>query len=201
MSHQIYSDFTFKILILGDSGVGKSAILRQYINQTFDTSFMTTIGIDHASKVVSLHNKKVKLSIWDTAGQERFRSITKAYMRGIQCVILVYDVTDQISFDDIERWIEMVQEHSNDQHLQYFIVGNKLDLIYKRVITNDKALLLAKKYNCKSFEVSATNYQSILDLFNTITECLMADSPNFTRSAITPKINISNIENNKKNCC
>ena len=89
MLRSINCDLVFKILILGDSGVGKSAILKQYIDQTFDPTYMTTIGIDYACKVIHLQDKKIKLSIWDTAGQERFRSITKAYTRGIQCVLLV----------------------------------------------------------------------------------------------------------------
>lgn len=200
MSLSTSYDLVFKILILGDSGVGKSAILKQYIDQTFDATYMTTIGIDYACKVIHLQDKKIKLSIWDTAGQERFRSITKAYMRGIQCVLLVYDITDMQSFIDIERWIEMVQAHSYEQHIQYFIIGNKSDLNAKRLVPIEKATMLAEKYNCNHFEVTATNYQSIRDMFYAIAKSLTRDVLKFIPEEISPKINI-NKKDNKKSCC
>ena len=200
MLRSINCDLVFKILILGDSGVGKSAILKQYIDQTFDPTYMTTIGIDYACKVIHLQDKKIKLSIWDTAGQERFRSITKAYTRGIQCVLLVYDITDIQSFTDIERWIEMVQSYSYDQHIHYFIIGNKSDLNAKRNVSIEKAITLSEKYNCQHFEVTATNYQSIRDMFHTVATSLTKDVIKFVINEPTQKINI-NINDNKKSCC
>lgn len=193
-------DLVYKILILGDSGVGKSAILKQYINQTFDATHMTTIGIDYACKVIYLQDKKIKFSIWDTAGQERFRSITKAYMRGMQCVLLVYDITDMQSFADIERWIEMVRAYSYDQHIQYFIIGNKSDLNTKRMVSVEKATMLAEKYNCQYFEVTATNYKSIRDMFYIVAKSLTSDILMFIPEEISPKINIDKKDNNKS-CC
>lgn len=191
-------NLVFKVLVLGDSGTGKTAILKQYIDQTFNVSYMTTIGIDYVSKLEKINGKVIKLAIWDTAGQERFRSITKLYVRGVQCILFVYDITDLPSFLNIERWIEMVRDHSNN-HMQYFIIGNKSDLSSRRVVSIEKAEELAEKYKCTYYEVTATNNPSISNMFRDIARSLSADALEFIPEEIVPKITVKT--DKSKRCC
>lgn len=190
-------DFVFKILLLGDSGVGKSTLLKQYIDHEFNNSYMTTIGIDYACKYFKLNNKAIKLAIWDTAGQERFRSITKAYFRGIQGVIIIYDVCDVESFEHIIYWLNLIHEYADDQHIKYFLIGNKCDLLNNRKISYEQGRKLADQYSCQFFETSAKYYNNIADAFYIVAEDLIKDSANFKKDEIVPRP----ADNGKKRCC
>ena len=125
-------DLLFKLLLIGDSGVGKTSILLGYSDNNFNNNFIPTIGIDFKIKTIELHGKKIKLQIWDTAGQERFISITTSYYRGAMGIMLVYDVTNSKSFDNIAKWLRNIQEHSNPD-VEKMILGNKCDMEDKRV--------------------------------------------------------------------
>jgi len=107
-------DYLIKLLMIGDSGVGKSCLLLRFSDDSFTTSFITTIGIDFKIKAVEIDGKRVKLQIWDTAGQERFRTITTAYYRGAMGILLVYDITDEQSFLNIRNWIRNIEQHATD---------------------------------------------------------------------------------------
>ena len=107
-------DVLVKLLLIGDSGVGKSCLLLRYSDDKFTTSFITTIGIDFKIKTIHLDQKKVKMQIWDTAGQERFRTITAAYYRGAHGVLLVYDVTDETSFENVRNWMRNIEAHASE---------------------------------------------------------------------------------------
>eukprot|EP00882_Tetradesmus_deserticola_P014232 GHRQ01015128.1.p1 GENE.GHRQ01015128.1~~GHRQ01015128.1.p1 ORF type:complete len:174 (+),score=46.42 GHRQ01015128.1:332-853(+) len=107
-------DYLIKLLLIGDSGVGKSCLLLRFSEDSFTPSFITTIGIDFKIKKIFLDNKWVKLQIWDTAGQERFRTITSAYYRGAMGILLVYDVTDEASFNNIRNWMRNIEQHASD---------------------------------------------------------------------------------------
>ena len=116
-----------KLLMIGDSGVGKTCLLLRYANDSFSPTFITTIGIDFKIKNVDIDGTRIKLQIWDTAGQERFRTITTSYFRGAQGILLVYDVTDRRSFESIRNWISQIQQHA-DVHVNKILVGNKCDM-------------------------------------------------------------------------
>ena len=115
-------DMQCKLLMIGDSGVGKTCLLLRYANDSFSPTFITTIGIDFKIKNIDVDGKRVKLQIWDTAGQERFRTITTSYFRGAQGILLVYDVTDRRSFESIRNWISQIQQHA-DVHVNKILVG------------------------------------------------------------------------------
>lgn len=120
-------DYLIKLLLIGDSGVGKSCLLLRFSDGSFTTSFITTIGIDFKIRTIELDGKRIKLQIWDTAGQERFRTITTAYYRGAMGILLVYDVTDEASFNNIRNWIRNIEQHASD-NVNKILVGNKADM-------------------------------------------------------------------------
>ncbi|EGA75114.1 Sec4p [Saccharomyces cerevisiae AWRI796] len=156
-------DSIMKILLIGDSGVGKSCLLVRFVEDKFNPSFITTIGIDFKIKTVDINGKKVKLQLWDTAGQERFRTITTAYYRGAMGIILVYDVTDERTFTNIKQWFKTVNEHANDE-AQLLLVGNKSDM-ETRVVTADQGEALAKELGIPFIESSAKNDDNVNEYF------------------------------------
>lgn len=127
-------DFLFKTLIIGNSCVGKSNILLRFSENVFHESFLPTIGVDFKIKNVDVNDKLVKLHIWDTAGQERFKTITATYYKGAHGIILVYDITDRQSFQDIENWLEEIQKHASP-NVAKLLVGNKCDLENERAVS------------------------------------------------------------------
>ncbi|KAI1852452.1 hypothetical protein JX265_011085 [Neoarthrinium moseri] len=147
-------DFLIKLLLIGDSGVGKSCCLLRFSEDSFTPSFITTIGIDFKIRTIELDGKRVKLQIWDTAGQERFRTITTAYYRGAMGILLVYDVTDQRSFDNIRTWFANVEQHATEG-VNKILIGNKCDWEDKRVVSTEQGEALAKELGIPFLEVSA----------------------------------------------
>ncbi|KAK8454013.1 hypothetical protein SEVIR_5G379900v4 [Setaria viridis] len=149
-------DYLIKLLLIGDSGVGKSCLLLRFSDGSFTTSFITTIGIDFKIRTIELDGKRVKLQIWDTAGQERFRTITTAYYRGAMGILLVYDVTDESSFNNIRNWIRNIEQHASD-NVNKILVGNKADMDEsKRAVPTAKGQALADEYGIKFFETVNT---------------------------------------------
>ena len=124
-------DLLFKLLLIGDSGVGKTCILFRFSDDMFNTTFISTIGIDFKLKTIHLNGKLIKLQIWDTAGQERFHTITTAYYRGALGVMMVYDVTDKKSFDDIINWLRAIKEHANP-NVEKMIIGKILPVVKRQ---------------------------------------------------------------------
>merc|ERR1712022_81655 len=120
-------DYLFKLLLIGDSGVGKSCLLLRYADDTYTESYISTLGVDFRMHTIRIEDKTIKLQIWDTAGQERFRTITQNYYRGANGIIVVYDVTDASSFDSVTRWLQEIKRNvGRDVHKM--LVGNKSDL-------------------------------------------------------------------------
>jgi len=146
-------DMQIKILMIGDSGVGKTCLLLRYANDQFSPTFITTIGIDFKIKNIILDGKRIKLQIWDTAGQERFRTITTSYFRGAQGILLIYDVTDRQTFLSIRNWVSQVQMHA-DISVNKLLIGNKCDM-ENRAVSVEEGEGLAKEYNIPFFETSA----------------------------------------------
>ncbi|GMH12305.1 hypothetical protein Nepgr_014146 [Nepenthes gracilis] len=150
-------DYLIKLLLIGDSGVGKSCLLLRFSDGSFTTSFITTIGIDFKIRTIELDGKRIKLQIWDTAGQERFRTITTAYYRGAMGILLVYDVTDESSFNNIRNWIRNIEQHASD-NVNKILVGNKADMDEsKRVVPTSKGKALADEYGIKFLKRAKTN--------------------------------------------
>ncbi|KAJ3680828.1 hypothetical protein LUZ60_015317 [Juncus effusus] len=167
-------DYLIKLLLIGDSGtssfprVGKSCLLLRFSDGSFTTSFITTIGIDFKIRTIELDQKRIKLQIWDTAGQERFRTITTAYYRGAMGILLVYDVTDESSFNNIRNWIRNIEQHASD-NVNKILVGNKADMDEsKRAVPTSKGQALADEYGIKFFETSAKTNLNVEQVFFSI---------------------------------
>ncbi|CAA0811911.1 Ras-related protein RABE1c [Striga hermonthica] len=161
-------DYLIKLLLIGDSGVGKSCLLLRFSDGSFTTSFITTIGIDFKIRTVKLDGKQIKLQIWDTAGQERFRTITTAFYRGAMGILLVYDVTDESSFNNIRNWIMNIIQHASD-NVNKILVGNKADMDEsKRAVPTSHGQELADEYGIKFFETSAKTNLNVEEVFFSI---------------------------------
>ena len=161
-------DYLIKILILGDSGTGKSAILLRYMDDEFNTSYITTIGIDFKVRTVTIKGKRVRVQVWDTAGQERFRTITQAYYIGCHGILIVYDCTDRDSFEHVQQWIRDLNNRTDDVGVNRMIIGNKVDLINQKVIDKTEGEKMSAEYNMKYFETSAKTGEKIEEVFTTI---------------------------------
>ncbi|KAK6458878.1 GTP-binding protein [Scheffersomyces xylosifermentans] len=157
-------DMIMKLLLVGDSGVGKSNLLLRFVEDKFTASFITTIGIDFKIRTIENKGKKIKLQVWDTAGQERFRTITTAYYRGAMGIVLIYDVTDSRSFENVENWFQTVTQHANED-AQIFLVGNKCDDEANRQVSKEQGEELASKLNVPFLESSAKTNINVDSIF------------------------------------
>lgn len=147
-------DYLIKLLMIGSSGVGKSCLLMRFTEDSFTDSFITTIGVDFRIKTVEIEGKRYKLQIWDTAGQERFRTITSSYYRGAMGIVIVYDVTDPQTFNDVSSWLKAIDTHASEK-VDKILVGNKCDLQNYRIIDFESGKELADRNNMKFCETSA----------------------------------------------
>ncbi|CAD8143252.1 unnamed protein product [Paramecium octaurelia] len=164
-------DFLVKLLIIGDSGVGKTCLLMRYCENLFTNNHLTTIGIDFKLKTIEVGGKKVKIQIWDTAGQERFRTITQTYYKGAQGIILVYGVDDKVSFQSIENWMKQINTHAQEG-VSKLLVANKSDCA-DRVVQTQEGQRLADQYGIPFFETSAKNGTNIYEIFNSIAKMVI----------------------------
>lgn len=160
-------DYLFKLLLIGNSGVGKSCLLLRFSDDTYTNDYISTIGVDFKIKTVELDGKTVKLQIWDTAGQERFRTITSSYYRGSHGIIIVYDVTDQESFNGVKMWLQEIDRYATSTVLK-LLVGNKCDLQDKRVVEYDVAKEFAESNNMPFLETSALDATNVEEAFLTM---------------------------------
>ena len=155
-------DYIVKIVVIGDSYVGKSSILLRYCDEDFSPTFITTIGIDFKVRTVNIEGKVVKLQIWDTAGQERFKTITNSYYRGAKAIMLVYDITSIDSFEHVHVWMDNMYQHCDDSSPPMkMLIGNKKDLEKDRKVKEIDGEKLAKEFGFSFFEVSAKDGTNI----------------------------------------
>lgn len=160
---------TLKILIIGESGVGKSSLLLRFTDDTFDPEQTATIGVDFKVKTISVDGNKAKLAIWDTAGQERFRTLTPSYYRGAQGVILVYDVTRRETFTKLENWLNELETYCTRNDLVKMLVGNKIDK-ENHELDRAEGLKFARKHSMLFIEASAKTKDGVLCAFEELVE-------------------------------
>jgi len=175
-------DYLFKLLLIGDSGVGKSCLLLRFADDTYTDSYISTIGVDFKIRTVELEGKTVKLQIWDTAGQERFRTITSSYYRGAHGIIVVYDVTDAESFQNVKTWLNEIDRYANE-NVNKLLVGNKSDLTEKKVVDYQTAKAFADEIGVPFLETSAKNATNVENAFMTMAAEIK------TRMASQPALN------------
>ena len=166
-SGDVREDYKLKVVIVGDSGVGKTNIIRRYVSDTFSDDSKATVGVEFFTKPFRVNNDIVKLEIWDTAGQERYKSITSAYYKGSRGALLVYDITRPSTFEDVEKWMTEIKEKVRGS-LKIMIIGNKLDLTNERKVDTETALDKAKSLNVPLMETSAFNSTNIQKAFESI---------------------------------
>jgi small GTP-binding protein len=166
------SSRTFKILTIGESGVGKTCILRRFVENKFLKNHLATIGIDFKTKTLNINNQEIKLKIWDTAGQERFRNITTQYYKGADGIVLIYDVTDDASYEKIRDWMAQILSNTKREDIGLVLLGNKCDM-EPRAVTEEQGNKMAEELQVSYFETSALTGQGINEAFNELTRDIM----------------------------
>jgi len=164
-------DHLFKLLIIGDSGVGKSSLLVRFADNHFSGNYITTIGVDFKIRTIELGGERVKLQIWDTAGQERFRTITSTYYRGTHGVIVVYDVSSGESFANVKRWLHEID--ANCDVVNRILVGNKNDDPDRKVVLTEDARRFADQMGIQLFETSAKDNINVEEMFRSVTSLVL----------------------------
>ena len=205
----------YKILILGDSSVGKTSILLQFCDEKFDPETLTTVGIDYKKKFIMRHGQKIQLQLCDTAGQERFRSIAKNFYKNCDGIIIVYDIANIKSFENIKIWINSIKDNVDMDKIGLIIVGNKIDLEEKREVTEEMRINFEEKQQIKIIETSAKNNININEAFIEIIDKLdkkglgikhetaIGDDKKHNSEGKSVKITKEDVrqQNNNNNCC
>ena len=186
---QGHYDHIFKILLIGDAGVGKSSILLRFTDDAFEEHLASTIGVDFKVKTVQLGGKTVKLTIWDTAGQERFRTITSSYYRGAHGIIVVFDVTDQESFNNVKQWLHEIDRYAC-ANVKKLLVGNKCDLASKRAVPTEQAAEFAESLGVEYLETSAKSALNVEKAFTTMASEIRKWMQSQPAPAAQTKVNI-----------
>ena len=194
-------DYSFKYIIIGDAYVGKSNLLLRYAHGQFKDDYQLTIGVEFAAKNVKIRGKTYRIQIWDTAGQESFRSITRGYYKSSVCALVVYDISNKESFNNISTWIEDCKNQS-PKTIFFVLVGNKSDLEDKRQVSTEEGQELAEKYGIPFYETSAKTGTNINEIFfNSAEEIVKKMEQNYydLEEDCGIKLNINRQNKNKKN--
>lgn len=200
------TEYIFKYIIVGDSGVGKSSINLQFTNNKFNDNHGITIGIDIGIKSVNVNNKQVRIQIWDTAGQEIFKSIIHAYYKGVRCVLLVYSVTNASSFKSLDNWLTEVKQLVDDPYI--ILIGNKADIDTDRQVSIAEGKQFATKNNMEFFETSAKNQinidnvfiESATNILNLIDKKINSKSSNIKENLYNNQY-VNLLKPKRKRCC
>lgn len=160
-------DYLFKVVLIGDSGVGKSNLLSRFTRNEFNLESKSTIGVEFATKSINVDGKVVKAQIWDTAGQERYRAITSAYYRGAVGALLVYDISKHVTFENVERWLKELRDHA-EPNIVVMLVGNKSDLRHRRTVPTEEAMTFAENNSLAFIETSALDSTGVEEAFRQI---------------------------------
>ena len=195
-------DYLFKILVIGDSGVGKSCLLLRFVDDTFTESHMSTIGVDFKIYTLTIDGKVCKLQIWDTAGQERFATITSSYYRGAHGIVMVYDMTDMLTFANIKRWNDEVDNRASEQTVK-LLIGNKCDLPKKVDVQTVQEY--AASLNISFLQTSAKTCEGVKDAFETVTRKMLGVRLAMNDNDKSPFVTLKEAEKGKANkaggCC
>jgi len=197
MAFQQEYDYLFKLLLIGNSSVGKSCILLRFSDNIFNDNFLPTIGVDFKIRTFDLQSKTIKMQIWDTAGQERFKTITSSYYRGAHGVILVYDITDRQSFKDLENWLLETEKHASEDIVK-ILVGNKNDLESSRVVTFNEGKNFAINNGMEFIETSAKGNINIEEAFFTIARKIKEKVQKFEEKQTTDQTKKNKLNNSTK---
>merc|ERR1712038_1779616 len=160
-------DYLFKVVLIGDSGVGKSNLLSRFTRNEFNLESKSTIGVEFATRSINVDGRTIKAQIWDTAGQERYRAITAAYYRGAVGALLVYDIAKHLTYENVERWLKELRDHA-DSNIVIMLVGNKSDLRHLRAVPTDEAKSFAETNNLSFIETSALDSTNVETAFHNI---------------------------------
>lgn len=203
------ADFVFKIIIVGEAGVGKSCLLRRYADQTFTENYINTIGVDFKVRTLEMNGRLIKLNIWDSAGQERFRTIVNTYYRGAHGICLVYDITDLDSFQKLNEWLQDVTELA-EPNAKKIIIGTKKDLEQRRQVKSEQVKSYSETIGVPYIETSSKEGHNVEGAFRYITGLLLEEHESlFPSSGDTNNIYLDgnatpvNADQNrkKKKCC
>ena len=195
MSNNQEYDYLFKLLLIGNSSVGKSSLLVRFVDDIWEENFVPTIGVDFKLKTLDVNGKKVKLQIWDTAGQERFKNITASYYRGGNGVLVVYDITDRDSFTNLTSWLIEIEKNAN-KNVFKLLIGNKNDLESERKVTTEEGKEFADSNGMKFIETSAKTADKVYEAFELLTKEIIKNNLNKDK-VITNKGTERKIELNK----
>ena len=198
----------FKILTIGDGGVGKTSILRRYVENKFLKHHLSTIGIDYLSKTIKIKEQEIKLKIWDTAGQERYRNITSHIYKDADGIILVFDVTSEDSYNQITDWMDQIKNNVSQDDISLILIGNKCD-IQERIVEKERGEQMAEKLEINYFETSALTGQGISEAFEGLAKLILKKKnpkENTSRNISIATEKFENIVNKKKKekkkgCC
>jgi small GTP-binding protein len=203
--------YIFKLILIGNSGVGKSSIIQRYMKNTFEESYKCTIGVDFLMKTLNLNGKTVKLQLWDTAGQEKYKSMVASYYRGANVALVVFDITSHASFDSLPVWIENYYKNGPEEK-NIILIGNKKDMEESRQVTRQEAEIFSETNNMMYFETSAKEGDNIEYIFTYAAEKLLEYYGKPDENNIKRQMNNNDklqsqsfteirIEEHKKGCC
>ena len=197
-------DYIFKVLLIGNSDVGKSSLILRYVDQIWNDVFVPTIGVDFKVKSLEVDKKLVKMQIWDTAGQERFRNVISSYFKGAHGILLIYDITAKDSFKELENWLGEVERNANSQVLK-ILIGNKCDLEDRREISKDEGEAFAMRNGMQFMETSAKLNTNVNEAFEALAKIMVESSNkrnviNFEKKTIKVDKG-ANLNKQKKKCC
>ena len=193
-------DITLKLLIVGGSGVGKTNFVNRFWNNEFNQMYMSTTGVDSKSKVIELKNKKVRIQIWDTAGQEKYKAITKNLFLKVMGALILYDITDESSFEKLKTWVSTIKEECG-RHMQMIIVGNKSDLDEQRKTDKEDAMNFAKEQNIEYIECSSKTGENVLKAVSLLCEKILDINDVVADGSFMLDASLISTPVKKKKCC